>query len=561
MNLSIDSDYLILKTDRELSEPYLTKTRHGDYRAYWHFVRDLLFDYGDFIEITDEIKTIIRSKVDEVRNTKKILYDNIDIEKYSKYFCNDLKQYPFQAKAVEFIIKQKKVLLADDMGLGKSVQAITVMLHLIETEGVMKFLVVVPASLRRQWLSECRKFINRKMFPDIELIINDKSKGERHYVYKNFIATDNPVILITSYDLIRHDSEKIKELASHVNMIILDEAQKIKTRKTKINKVIRKLFMDTEYKLAMTATPIENGLEDLYCICEFLDSRRLRSKTYFEKKYCIVESYRLWHRNINILKVVGYKNIKDVKEKLAGMYIRRTVDNVSLELPDIIKQNITLQLTDRQRRMYDEITGKIYGEMTRDDILGQFVKLQEVCDSTELLDAGIKSSVKLEELKRLVNEDLKYCKIVIISYFKTFAKIIKKELKTCNPILITSETNMEKRELFIKDFNNNPDRRILIGTEAIQEGLNLQVASILINVDLPWNPSKYFQRIGRIRRINSEHNTVRIINLITEETMEQHILEVLYAKGELFEKMFHRDEDVKIGSLLGMSKEQLLGMM
>jgi len=559
MNLRIEGNTLFIDTDQELTEPYLKKCKTG-YIAYWHFIRDFHSLYSQSYTPSEEFKKELKARVDEVNAAKALLNSEVDVPEYSKFFAGEYEQYPFQIKAVRFIEKQMRVLLADDVGLGKTIIALTAILALIEKQNLMKFMVTVPASLRYQWLSESRKFIAQDMFPDLELVINNKTQAERNWVYKNFRETDNPIIMITSYDLIRRDAEKLKDFPA--DMIVWDEATKLKTRTTKINKAVRRLFKHVKYQLAMTATPIENGFEDLYCISEILDPRRLHSKTYFESQYCVMTKKTIWKpRRIDLWKVSGYKNISDAQEKLTGMYIRRTVDDVDLELPDIIRQNIELELTKDQTRMYQEVSGSIFGDMTRDDILGKMVYLLELCDSTELLDPSKRSSVKLDEIKRLLDEDFKYSKVILITQFKKFAKILERELKKIKPLIITGDTPMQDREFIVKEFNQRMDARVLIGTGAIQEGLNLQVASVLVNVDLPWNPAKLHQRIGRLHRISSEHKTIRIVNLMTQDTIEQHVMDTLYEKGELFEKMFRRDADVKIGSLLEMSREGLLDMV
>jgi len=559
MNLRIEGDLLFVDTDEEFTEPYLKKCKTG-YYAYWHFIRDFNALFSQFYTASPEFLSALREKVRERNEVRGLLTADTDIEKYTQFFADDWEQYPFQVKAARFIERQKKVLLADDVGLGKTIISLTAMLSLIENEGMMKHMVVVPASLRFQWLSECRKFINRDIFPDLELVVNNKTKKERHYVYKNFRETESPIILITSYDLVRRDREKLKDMP--IGMVVFDEATKLKTRTTKINKAVRKLFPAVPYKLAMTATPIENGFEDLYCICEILDKRRLHTKTYFQSQYCIMEKRTIWRpKRIDIWQVAGYRNIADAQEKLSAMYIRRTVDDVDIELPDIIRQNIELEMKPGQRKLYDEITGEILGDMTREDILGKMVYLQEVCDSTELLDKSMHASAKLDEIKRLMDEDFKYSKVIIITQFKKFAKILKRELKKHDPLMITGDTSMSDREFIVKEFNENPKANILIGTEAIQEGHNLQVASVLLNVEFPWNPSKLQQRVGRLRRISSEHQTIRMVNLVMMDTIEQHVIETLYEKGELFERMFRRDEEVKIGSLLGFDKSALLNVI
>jgi SNF2 family DNA or RNA helicase len=550
----------IVKTGNSLDVTYLKRTGNG-YMGYWHFIKDFAEDFNP--EFPPEIIEKLKERVNQRKNIMDILSGEKEFrENYSDYFQGDYKQYDFQKRAVRFITEQKKVLLADDVGLGKTVVTITTILDLIEKSKALKFLIVVPASLRLQWLGEIRKFINRDMFPDLKVIVQRQGKKDRRIKYKYFEDEDSPVVMILSYAAMREDMKEIEKLS--IDMVILDEATKIKVRTTKTNKCVRKLFKNTEYKLALTATPLENGLEDLYCICEWIDYRRFRIKGYFYHRYCVMREKKIWRGRgtyIVVREIERYKNLIDAKQKLAGLYIRRTIGDMSLELPSIVNQNITLPMSKDQVRAYKEVKGETYGEATKIDLFGQLTILQEVCDSPELIDKPGQGN-KINEFKRLLSEDFRYQKVIAITRFKKFAKLIYKELKKKFDMkMITGDVDQKKRTLIIDNFTSGEGQKIIIGTTAIEEGLNLQAGSVLINLDLPWNPAKLRQRLGRIYRLGSEHDTIRMINLIMEDTIEERVLEVLYEKGELFEQIFHNDEAVRIKNLLEMDKDIIKEMI
>lgn len=559
MQLRIEGDTLFVDTDVELNEPYLRQCSTG-YQTYWHFIKDFHLYYKKLYTPTKEFKDALRKKVAERNEIGKLLAEDFDFEQYAELLNGDLRQYPFQAKASRFIEYQKRVLLADEVGLGKTIIALTTALSLIEQGKVMKVYVMVPASLRLQWLGECRKFINRDMFPDLELVLNNKPKNDRHYVYKNFTETDNPIIMLTSYDLTRRDKQKVYKLP--VDMLICDEGSQLKNGSSKITKAVKHMSKKIPYMIIMNAVPLENGLDDLYSVTSILTPKRFHNKEYFTDQYLLVQTKKIWvkGRPMNIPKVIGYKNVDDARMKMHGMYIRRTVDEVDKELPEMITQTVELELTDVQQKLYDEVSGKVKGDLTRKDLLGKMSNLHSICDSAELIDGSKKSSVKVKELKRMLDEDFKYSKVIIISQYKRMIEILKRELKSHEPLVITGDTDMGDRQFIVKQFNEST-RNVLMGTEAIQKGLNLQVASVLLNFDLPWNPADLEQRRGRFHRIGSPHRSIRMVNLITKGTVEYKIMEKLYHKGELFEKIFKQDAELRISNLLNLSQEDLASFM
>jgi SNF2 family DNA or RNA helicase len=564
MEVSIVGDELRIATTEQIDEPYLDKTDTG-YTAYWHFIRDISETHGTVFKLTDATRMELKRLVENRKRIEAIIHAEVDPREYQPMFTAAYRGSHYQTQAVKYILEQKRVVLADDVGVGKTCVMLATILNLIEHLNKKRFVIVVPASLRLQWLSECRRFINRDMFPDLELLPVTCGGSQRPYVYNHFTKSDNAVIMIMSYNTLQKDRDKLAKL--DFDFVAMDESAKIKSKATKVNKAANKVFKNTEYKIAATATPIENGLDDLYAIAEWVDKRRFAGKIYFQDRYCIMNKITLWRpRRIDIYKVVGYKNIHDAKEKLQGIYIRRTVDDVALELPEVIRQNIYLDLTPAQQELYASTQDGVYEDMPYQGDMGalaMLVRLQQICDDAAIVSKTKTGSSKLDEIMRLVTEDLKYQKVIIISRFLHFVGSLEVAMHRAHIgyATITGETSQEDREFIKKQFNEDPKVRVLLGSEAIQEGLNLQVASVLINVELPWNPAKLQQRLGRLRRIGSTHTSIRVINLVVNNTIEGHVMEVLYKKGELFERMFKRDEDVKIENLLSLSAKDIFNIV
>lgn len=559
MKYFIKNENLIVETDENLKTVFLGRKVQGQYIVYWHFIKD----FSEYIgaPLRPEVVEQVREKIEQVKSVTGILKSDDDFN-YARFLYGDYEPYRFQSQAVKFIEKQKLVLLADDVGLGKTVVTITAIMSLIWEGKAERFIIVVPASLRLQWLREIRKFINRDMFPETRIIVQDGSKQDRKRLYKQWTEpTFNTGIMVVSYATVRNDFDIIRDLP--VDFVVGDEITKIKNRTTKSNEAFRKLWADVPYRIGLTATPLENGLEDLYAVVEWVDKRRWRTKNYFTNRYCVMRTRKIWKGKGNYILVKElerYKNICDARQKMAGLYVRRTVADVERELPSVIVQNIELEMEKEQKKLYSEVKGEIYGEATTIDVLAQATYLQEVCDDPALLDRKGKGA-KVNELERLLREDYRYEKVVIISRFKKFITILKKQLKNLPVEIITGDTKQSERQLIIDDFSAGTGQKIIAGTEALEYGLNLQAGSILINVDLPWNPAKIHQRIGRVRRLGSEHKTIRLINLIMKDTIEKHVLDVLYKKGELFEQLFDRDEDVQIDNLFDMTRDKIVEMI
>lgn len=529
------------------------------YEANWPFMVDMLQAYPDVeMEEVDreKLRVIVKAITITMNEAGTIAPWDYD-GRFDGYLNAPYKFRDFQARAIRFIAGQRVALLADDVGVGKTLCTIGTFLHLIDMGLAAKFLIVVPASLRMQWLAECRKFINWEKFPDISVTMVRAERQERLGMYRYFNADHGCHVMILSYNCARDDRDEMVKLK--VDMVILDEATRIKCRTTKTNQTARDLWSSTPRKLALTATPIENGLEDLYCIVEWLDKRRFKTKDYFFDRYCIMRDKKIWRGRgqfIKIKQIVGYKNIPDARQKLCGLFLRRTVRDVALELPAVIHQTISVEMDEDQRAAYDEVVGKIIGEMTRIDVIGQLVLLQEICNSPITVGrSGLGAKVK--EFARMMSEEYRWEKVVAITRFEKFANVIYKELKKSHDIqIITGSVDQKKRHHIIEDFVAGDPQKILVGTSAIEEGLNLQAGAVLVNLDMPWNPAKLQQRLGRIMRMGSEHKIIRMVNLITEDTMEARVIEVLYSKGLLFEQMFRRDEAIKISSMLELSEEQ-----
>jgi SNF2 family DNA or RNA helicase len=542
---------------------YCSKLRNGKGVCHWSFFPRLWHEADDEIEISEEVKQDVRVLAAERREilTSKDSdgYDEIGI----RPLFGDEKPFDYQYRGIEFLLTAKAVLLADDVGLGKTIQSIGVILHGFEMQEIRRVIILCPSSVKFQWRDEIVRFASSEEFPDlpqeIQVIHGDAKKRERQY------AGDWSIAIMT-YNVFLRDAKKLEAFREEIDCAILDEANAIKNRSTKTAQGVKKYFRDATYRLALTATPIENRLHDLYSICEWLDLTIFPGMKWFESEYCKIITLKVKRGRymIQVPKVVGYKNLEDAKKRTAHTYIRRTFKEVGAQLPEVVSSNLRLELSKPQRELYNRLAKELSNAKHDDEdklkIMGQLVKFREICDSSGLIE-GKHASSKLDELKRILEDLPPDEKVVIFSEFRKMTDEIVRVLKKFKPLYINGGTEDVQRQLIRKNFETTSSQ-IMVMTGAGERGLNLQVAGILVNFELPYNPARLKQRIGRIWRIGSKHETVRVINMLTIDTFEERVLDVLERKEKLFDAIFEPDGIDRIGDPVSkLSTSQLLRLV
>ncbi|MCD4691976.1 MAG: DEAD/DEAH box helicase [Calditrichales bacterium] len=323
------------------------------------------------------------------------------------------------------------------------------------------------------------------------------------------------------------------------DMMILDEAQRIKNYDTKTSYAVKSI--PKKHALVITGTPLENRLLDLYSIMNFIDPEILAPQWEFSMNHCYFDKSA---KN----RITGYFNLQELKKKLSGVIIRREKEDVLKELPAVQEVTVPVVLHDAQaeihagfaRSLAPIIAKKhktIYDMQRIQQIL---MSMRMVCDSTYLVDKETNFSPKLDELQEILLEKLdivnKGKKVIIFSEWKTMLHIISKMLTSnhINHAVLTGDVPVKKRGHLIDEFAKNPDCLVFLSTEAGGTGLNLQFADTVINFDLPWNPAKKNQRIGRINRIGQESASITAINLVAVNSIEARIADGIVLKEALF---------------------------
>ena len=441
--------------------------------------------------------------------------------KESGIFKKGMKLLPYQKADVSKILQKKTILNGNETGLGKTVEMIFVAEALRKDDKIKNILIVCPGNIKYQWRDEIRKFLSEA---DINLIDGNRVKRKMLYQQGGFWT-------IINYELLQKD---IEHFPKYWDMIVLDEASAFRHWKTDIAKAIRTLKVNrsTNYKCVLTATPISNNLAELYSIVRFLDYRVLGSRKSFDKRYVKRDYFN---------RIKEYVNVQELIDRIKPILIRHRVKDVLKDLPPRIIHNVYVDFLPQQQKLYDATVLSIR-EYLNDKVqkdkkdkvadavtLSKFMYLREIGDSTKLIGTS-NYSAKLNKLK-LILKNILPDKVIIFSEFAKMIKIIKDELK-CETITVTGADNTKEKVKKIKRFEDSKTINVLLCTDVIKYGMNLQFAHYLIDFDLPFTYSAFEQRIGRERRIGQK-NKVIVINLIMNNSCEDRILEILKYKKKL----------------------------
>ena len=501
----------------------------------------------DFVIYNDALEFIIdkRSKLNRAGIVSEVFDKGIE----SGYFDDIIKAklYPYQKEGVIKATKAGRVILADDMGLGKTIQAIAAAEFFAKELHVGNVLIICPTSLKYQWKSEIAKFTDRT----VKVIEGALDKRKPQYKSEAFFK-------VASYGVGLNDIGYINE--AEFDLIILDEAQRIKNWKTKTAQGLKQL--KSQYAIVLTGTPLENKLDELHSIVEFIDPYKLGALFKFLDKHQIKQD--------ETGKVIGYKDLNSISTVLDDILIRRTKTEILSQLPERIDKNYFVDVTKEQwdiHQDYDYIVGRLVhkwrrfgflSEKDRQRLLMSLACMRMVSDSTYILDQKDKRyDKKIAEVTEILKEIFESSddKVVIFSQWERMTRLVGRELRKMNidfEYLHGGIPSIKRKDL-IDNFRENPKKRVFLSTDAGGVGLNLQTANVIINLDLPWNPAVLEQRIGRVHRLGQK-KPVRVINLISKGTIEHRILGVIGFKKSIFEGVLDGGEDQVIMSESKFSK-------
>jgi len=435
-------------------------------------------------------------------------------------------------------------ILADDMGLGKTIQTLSLLMKLKEQRKLLQpSLIIVPTSLIGNWKVEIEKFTPKLKY--LALYGNDRGI--------KFRDIDKVDIVFTTYNLVVRDFEFLEKKS--FEYIILDEAQKIKNPTSKATQIIKQL--NSNYKLALSGTPIENHLGELWSLFSFIMPGFLDSYKFFKKYYQNpIEKDKNFDR-----KILLHKRIKP-------FLLRRTKEKVATELPEKVEIIKYAEFSENEMKLYESIRimmdKKVQEAILKNGlnrsqiiVLDALLKLRQVCCHPQLLKVEeaktIKRSAKLELFLELV-EDLieEGRKILVFSQFTSMIKIIQTELNRLDMRYLTLTGSTKNRDKVINSFKNGDSDIFLISLKAGGVGLNLTEADVVIHYDPWWNPAAQNQATDRAYRIGQDKK-VFVYKLVVKNSIEEKILELQQKKQNLT-SIYENENDINSEDLLELLK-------
>ena len=453
--------------------------------------------------------------------------------------------------AIDKINKYGFCIIADSCGLGKTNQAISVLLDRIN-KGDKKIIIVCKKSIKSQWKEEIEKFTDINLSYNIQVTGDTVKKRQKSY---DEIANSRYGILITNYQSFLNDESKINNI--NFDFVIIDESHTVSSYNGKTNNAMQRVISGKPC-LFLTGTPVMNKPEQVYGIVSIANPNYFGSWKNFKKEF-IVEYFQG-----NYTATIGARNLSKLRNKVQNIMIRRTEYEVSVSLPKTIEIKIDCPLDGTQETLIFEINKKrelllqefesmmtqynknpnqgLYQKLQQTDaqIKGLIAATQATADDPRMfymstsqylqknflqyVSNNYKQSSKMEKLVDIVDNIVDSGhKIIIFTKFRTSALLIQEQLQKdlkLNVVLYTGQENDNVRQQNLKLFKFDDDYPVLIATEAGAEGINLQCAKYLINFNLPDTAAIYTQRIGRIRRVSSTFNNVIVYNLLTEKSKD-----------------------------------------
>jgi SNF2 family DNA or RNA helicase len=430
--------------------------------------------------------------------------------------------FSFQLDGIAFLYPRQRAVLADEMGLGKTMQAVTAIRLLVHQEQLRRVLLVCPKPLVTNWQREFAQWA-----PELPITTVEGNPARRYWQWR----TSGDVIRLANYETVVRDRDQVCNRDDEFDLVVLDESQRIKNPSSTTNEVIRAIPRSRSW--ALTGTPIENSIEDLRGIFEFVSPGQLQAKM----------------------------KPRAAGKAVADYVLRRTKDKVLTELPPKMFRDAEIELSAEQGESYrlaeDEGVIRLQemkGELTIQHVFELVLRLKQICNFDPMTGA----STKFERLET----DLEECaasgrKAIVFSQWVQTLTVLRTRLGRFNPAEYHGQVPSDKRDDIIARFRDDPSCHvILMSYGAGSVGLNLQFASYVFLFDRWWNPAVEDQAINRAHRIGAK-GAVTITRFLTLNTIEQRINEVLARKRELFDAVFNDSND---GPTSRFSREEIFSL-
>jgi len=487
--------------------------------------------------------------------------------------------YPFQVEASDRMVDRGQMLLAMIMGAGKTVTTISALECLIGAKEVSRVLVVVPSSLKYQWLKEIKKFTTSTA------VVIDGSPKQREILWRTALRCQYVII---NPEMLINDDKYLLNLGA--NAIVIDEATMIKSPRAKRSKMLKKLGKKFQYRFALTGQPIENRPEELFSIMEFVDPSVLGRFDVFDRTFIVRNHFGA---------PVRYRNLQQLNDTMAESMVRKTREDIADQLPTVIHQVIPVVFDNAGASAYEKISADLitqinnaitshgrgfdlwshYNGDTGNDAQGQIMSrltvLRMLCDNPRLVlesaslyedpsnhgegsqyasvivkDGWISESAKTPKLDAVVNyikdvlDEDPTNKVVLFSFFKKNLRIIQEATKgLTDSVLFMGGMEASARDLAKQRFQTDSNVRLFLSSDAGGYGVDLPQANYLISYDLPWSAGKLDQREARIIRLSSEHPHVTITSFVMKGSIEERQYEMLQQKRGINEAFLDKGYD------------------
>ncbi len=552
-----DGSFLSLEKNNELD--FLEKTITGmdiDYKQIEQ--GKIKIPVYRSLYLNELLKNINNIQIEKNNEYKKITnalkQENIEEEiNLPKEFENILRYYQKTGFKWLKVLDNYKFggILADDMGLGKTIQILSLLVDYKQNIINRKASIVVcPSSLSLNWQSEAKKFTS-----DLQTLVIHGTAKERE---KQINSIEKYDLIITSYDLLKRDIEIYKQKNYIFKYIIADEAQYLKNSNTQNAKTIKQIKAETRY--ALTGTPIENSLAELWSIFDYIMPGYLFTYKKFKNMF-----------EIPIAKENNIEAMEKLKMLIQPFVLRRTKKEVLTELPEKTITVLNNQMKDEQEELYlaylaqvktevAEIVNKRGFEKSQIQILAALTRLRQICCHPSIFINNYEGgSSKLEQCMEIVEEGIQSGhKILLFSTYTSMFEIIEKQLQKMEIkyFKLTGNTKVDERVDLVDEFNKNPEIKVfLVSLKAGGTGLNLIGADMVIHYDPWWNFSAENQATDRAYRIGQKNN-VQVYKLITKNSIEEKIYELQQKKAELIDNVL----DTQTTFINKLSKEEIMNL-
>jgi len=453
----------------------------------------------------------------------------------------------YQEQGVRFLARTGRAFLADDMGLGKTVQAIVASLLLRESGDVQRTLVVCPASLKHQWQQEIERVCGERA------IVVQGPRARRMSLYRSWTGG----FLILNYELILRDLAAIRRAGA--DLVILDEAQRIKNWSTKTAKAVKQL--GSPHAFVLTGTPLENRLGELHSLVEFLHLRAAGPRWRLLPFHAVTDSRG---------RVIAYEGLDVLRGRLLGFFLRRERRTVQSQLPERTDNTFWTEMSPAQWKPYRKHAATVAALVSKQPplrsnearaLLRALTAMRILCNAyaqyawerhepllrqlapASPADVRALHSPKLEEFARVLEDLLdqydrkivvfsQWLRMLQLAHFAVRARLDRRDLRA--ETFHGGLTGRARSEM-LDAFHRDPEFRVLFSTDAGGLGLNLQdAASIVVNLEVPWNPAILEQRVGRVHRIGQSHS-VQVLHFVTNGAIEERVRQVVEGKQALFD--------------------------